>query len=423
MAVSPGGVFVGRGAGGVIKAGLDQQDEGLFGADPVPPLGFTALAPEASRRRPRGDVRCRGSVLANGLVQVSVGRGGALSLLDRSTGRRYDGLLRLEDEADAGDTYTFSPARPRGFARSAGPVRTRVLAAGPLVGVVESRWAFARNRIGARLVVRLHAASPIVHCRLELDNRAGDHRLRARIPTGLAGTELLAGAQLGALRRAPVRFHQREFPAETPVATAPVHRFAAAARGERGLALLLPGFAEIEWTSGGDLLLTLLRAVGALSRGDLPARPGHAAWPEPVPLAQCPGRQGVDLALVPVGETELERPDRILNCWEDAFLPVQAFWLADATELALPGDGIALEGDGLVCSAIKPAEQSGGIVLRCYNARAGTVAGRWVFGSPRSRASWVRADEREGRDVPLARGCRVLAFEALPGAWATHLVE
>ena len=392
-------------------------------SDPVSPLGFSALVPAASRRRPRGDVRCRGSVLANGLVRVTVERGGALSLLDRSTGRRYDGLLRLEDEADAGDTYTFSPASPRGFVRSAGPVRTRVLAAGPLVGVLESRWAFARNRIGARLVVRLHAASPIVHCRLELDNRAADHRLRACIPTGLAGTELLAGAQLGALRRAPVRFDPREYPAETPVATAPVHRFAAAARGERGLALLLPGFAEIEWTPGGDLLLTLLRAVGALSRGDLPARPGHAAWPEPVPLAQCPGRQVVDLALVPVGETELERPDRILNCWEDAFLPVQAFWLADATEIALPRDGIALEGEGLVCSAIKPAEESRGIVLRCYNARAGTVAGRWVFGSPRRRASRVRADEREGRDVPLARGGRVLAFEAAPGAWVTHLVE
>ena len=392
-------------------------------AEAVPALGFTALAPAPPRRRPRGDVRCRGSVLANGLVRVSIGRGGALSLLDRSTGRLYGGVLRLEDEADAGDTYTFSPARPRGFVRSQGPVRTRVLAAGPLVGVLESRWAFTRNRIDARLVVRLHAGSPIVHCRLELDNRATDHRLRARIPTGLAGVELLTGAQLGALRRAPVRVDPRAYPEETPVATAPAHRFCAAARGERGVALLVPGFAEIEWTSAGDLLLTLLRAVGALSRNDLPARPGHAAWPEPVPLAQCPGLQVVELALVPVSEAELDQPDRILGHWEDAFLPVQAFWLPDATELALPRDGICLEGEGLVCSAVKPADESGGIVLRCYNARAGTVAGRWVFEAPRRRASRVRADEREGREVALAHGGRSLAFEALPGAWITHCVE
>jgi len=386
------------------------------------PLGFTALAP-VSPRRVSGDVRCRGSLLANGLVQVAVGRGGALSLRDRSTGQRYGGLLRLEDEADAGDTYTFSPARPTGFTRSAGPVRTRPLASGPLVGVLESRWTFARDRIGARLVVRLHAASPIVHCRLELDNRAGDHRLRARVPTGLAGAELLAGTQFGALRRAPVRFDPRAYPAETPVGTAPAHRFAAAARGRRGLALLAPGFAEIEWTSGGDLLLTLLRAVGSLSRSDLPMRPGHAAWTEPTPLAQCPGRQVVELALVPVNEGELERPDRILEHWEDAFLPVQAFWLADATDIALSADAIALEGDGLICSAIKPAEESGAVVLRCYNARAEPVEGRWVFATPRRRASRIRADERGGEAAPLARGGRALVFHAAPGAWVTHIVE
>lgn len=396
-------------------------------ADAVPPLGFTALVPAAPRRRVRGDVRGDGAVLSNGPVRVSVGRGGALSLLDRSTGERYDGLLRLEDEADAGDTYTFCPARPRGLVRSAGPVRTRLLAPGPLVGVLESRWQFARDRIGARLVLRLHAGSPVVHCRLELDNRARDHRLRARIPTGLARADLVTGAQVGAIRRSAARFDPREYSAESPVATAPAHRFAASARDGRGLALLVPGFAEIEWTSTGDLLLTLLRAVGALSRGDLPVRPGHAAWPAPVPLAQCPGRQAVDLALVPVSAAEAPRPDRMLRYWEDAFLPVQAFWLADATGITAPGGDIALEGDGLVCCAVKPAEASGGggggVVLRCYNAGADAAEGRWVFGVPRRRASRVRADEREGRDAPLTHGGRVLAFDAAPGAWVTHLVE
>lgn len=282
---------------------------------------------------------------------------------------------------------------------------------------------FGRGRVGARLVVRLHGASPIVHCRLELDNRGADHRLRARVPTGLAGTELLAGAQVGAVRRAPVRLDGRACPAEAPVPTAPAHRFAAAADAEQGMALLMPGFAEIEWMAGGDLLLTLLRAVGALSRGDLAVRPGHAAWPEPVPLAQCLGRQVVEVALVPVSEAELKRPDRILEYWEDAFLPVQAFWLADATEIAASSEGLALEGEGLVCSAIKPAEESGGVVIRCYNAREEPVEGRWVFAAPRRRAFRVRADEREGQETPLARGGRVLAFEAAPHAWVTHLVE
>ncbi len=394
-----------------------------FALDRAGPLGFSALAPVPGRARAAGDVRVRGTTLANDAVEVSMGRGGALSLLDRASGERYEGLLRLEDEADAGDTYTFSPAQPRRLTRSAGPVRTRVLASGPLVGVLESVWTLAGGGVGARLAVRLHAASPMVHCRLELDNRACDHRLRARIPTRLAGAELLTGTQFGSLRRSSVRFDPAAFPAEAPVATAPAHRFAAASRGTRGVALLVPGFAEVEWTSGGDLLLTLLRAVGCLSRGDLPVRPGHAAWPEPTPLAQCPGRQVIELALTVGAERELGRPDRLLDRWEEAFLPVQAFWLPDATDVALPADPIALEGEGLVLSTLKTAEESAGVILRCYNPRPEPVDGAWVFEAPRTRARQVRADERGGDEVTLLDEGRRLPFSAAPGAWVTLLVD
>jgi alpha-mannosidase len=221
-----------------------------------------------------------------------------------------------------------------------------------------------------------------------------------------------------------VRFDPRDYPDEMPVRTAPVHRFAVAARGRRGLALLLPGFGEIEWTPAGDLLLTLLRAVGHLSRGDLPTRPGHAAWAEPTPLAQCGGLQVVELALAPVPEPALDRPDRVLELWEEAFLPIQTFWLPDATELSPSDDTIALEGEGLVCSAIKPAEESpDGLVLRCYNARTKPVEGCWRFGRPRQRAWRVRADERGAAEAQLADDGRLLLFRAEPLAWVTHLVR
>ncbi len=394
-----------------------------FALERVGPLGWTELATIDRRSRPAGDVRARGATLANALVDVAVGRGGALSLLDRTSGERYEGLLRLEDEADAGDTYTFSPAQPRRLVRSAAPVRVRILASGPLVGVLEATWALSGGRVGARLVVRLHAGSPVVHCRLEIDNRAADHRLRARIPTRLVGADLLTGSQMGSLRRSPVDVGPGPFPVEAPVATVPVHRFAAAARSARGLALLVPGFAEVEWTRGGDLLLTLLRAIGSLSRGDLPVRPGHAAWPAPTPLAQCPGRQVVELAMLPGTERELGRADRVLERWEEAFLPVQAFWLPDATDLTLPADPIALEGEGLILSAVKTAEESGALVLRCYNPRAEPVAGAWIFGASRTAARLVRADERGGSEVPFTEGGRRLPFSAAPGSWVTHLVD
>jgi len=125
---------------------------------------------------------------------------------------------------------------------------------------------------------------------------------------------------------------------------------------------------------------------------------------------------------VPVDAAGLRRPDRLLRHWEDAFLPLQALWLPDATEIAIPPGTLALEGPGLVCSAVKPAEESAGVVLRCYNAGLEPVEGRWVFGTARKRATRVRADERGGDEASLTQAGRALGFQAAAGEWVTHIV-
>src|SRR5207247_10924062 len=118
----------------------------------------------------------------------------------------------------------------------------------------------------------------------------------------------------------------------------------------------------------GDLLLTLLRAVGEMSRGDLPTRPGHAGWPTSTPLAQCPGRTRVELAVAPVSQAELERGDALPSLREDAFLPLRGFWLRDAVDLAPTPVDIAREGSGLVVSAGKRAQQGSPRVRPCCHA-------------------------------------------------------
>src|SRR5204862_4017601 len=135
------------------------------------------------------------------------------------------------------------------------------------------------GQVEIRFVVMLHADSAVVRCIIDIDNQATWHRLRARVPTQLAGVPAVAGAPFGSVARPPVVMRAADYPLETPVTTAPAQRFVAVADGRRGLALLAPGFFEYEWTRRGDLVLTLPRCVGELSRGDLPTRPGHAGWP------------------------------------------------------------------------------------------------------------------------------------------------
>src|SRR5207247_4753326 len=149
--------------------------------------------------------------------------------------------------------YTYSPPAGDRTVRVAGPITVRRLAAGPLVAALEARYAIGR-RVAVRLVVMLHADSPIVRCILEIENSAPWHRLRARTPTGLGGAAAVAGTAFGSIARAPLSSRAAGYALETPVATAPAHRFVAAAVGRRGLALLAPGFFEYEWTEAGDLV-------------------------------------------------------------------------------------------------------------------------------------------------------------------------
>src|SRR5438309_1516047 len=331
------------------------------------------------------------------------------------------------------------PVRDR-IVRAAGPIRVRRLAAGPLVAALEATFALRAGkgvtqlrqvnsvtqsrpgRVEVRLVVMLHADSPVVRCILDLDNQATWHRLRARVPTDLTGVPAVAGAAFGSVARPPVVVRAAEYPLETPVPTAPAQRFVAVADGRRGLALLAPGFFEYEWTRRGDLVLTLLRCVGELSRGDLPTRPGHAGWPTATPLAQCLGMSRVELAIAPVSQAELERGDLIPSLWEDAFLPVRGFWLRDAGDLVVPPIDIALEGTGLVVSAVKPAQQGSPLVLRCYNATGRRAPGAWRFGEGVKSAHRVRADERESTALVLEGRGKTVRFVAEPHEIVTILV-
>jgi len=393
-----------------------------FRAPTVPGLGLATLTVGAPAPVSKGeDVRAHGRSLQNRFVEVTLESNGALTLVDRRREERYVDLLRLEDEGDAGDAYTYCPPARDRVKLSAGPIAVRRLAGGPLVAALEARFEITRG-IDARLIVQLHADSPMVRTILEIDNRNQRHRLRARVPTALAGASALAGGAFGTVERPAVTADPAAYPRETPVRTAPAQRFVAMARGSRGLAVFAPAFFEYEWTAKGDLLITLLRAIGDLSRGDLPTRPGHAAWPTAIPGAQCLGTTRIELALATISVAEVEGGHVLPHLWEEAFLPLTALWLRDAAGLTPAPVDIALEGAGLVFSALKPAQIGSPMVLRCYNATGRKTAGAWRFGDGIKTAHRVRADEREAVGLVLEQRGRIVRFVAEPHEIVSILV-
>jgi alpha-mannosidase len=398
-----------------------------FRAPPLPGLGFTVLEP-AERQRAVVDtaVRAGPRSLDNGLLALTIAQDGTVTLADRRTGLLYPSLLGLESAGDAGDTYTWAPRAGDRVRRVAGPVDVRIVARGPLLAALEVRGRLANptGYVDVRLILTLHAGSPVLRCTLLLDNRAIDHRLRLRVPTGVPGVAAVAGTQFGTVMRTAAAAPTSHYPRETPVATAPAQRFVAVADGPRGLAVLAPGFFEYELGANGDLRVTLLRAVGQLSRENLPTRPGHAGWPVATPMAQCLGLDRLQLAIVPVEAADLWAGSRLAQEWEDVFLPPRALWLRQATPLSAPACDIRLEGRGLVFSSAKLPEQGDGLVLRCWNARGDAVSGAWRLGRAAARALRVRADERAtGGELGLADGGHTVPLSVEPHGIATVRVE
>ncbi len=406
----------------------DEVDRVLiaFDSPPVPGLGFLGLVPTRGPATPPVcGLDVRDGSMANRFLEVHVAPDGRITLIDRRTGEHYRDILHLVDERDLGDTYTPYVPADVATTRSIRRVRCRVLARGPLVGALELRFTMrsaGHGEIAGRLVLVLHADSPVLRVHLEIDNGAIDHRLRLRVPVG-TGAAAIAGAAFGFERREAVATHDDQLPAEQPVATAPAHRYVAAGGDGRGLAVLSPGFFEYEWTNERELLVTVIRGVGELSRGTLPTRPGHAGWPMATPDAQEPGRHVIELAVAPVDDADLADPTELEQLWEETFAAPQATFVRDfvGDRAAMASIGIGLEGRGLVFSSLKPAETSDGFVLRCYNTDSAPVAGRWIFRSPIGRVMLVRADETivAPLDVPDRQ---VVEFTAPPRGIVTILV-
>jgi mannosylglycerate hydrolase len=316
-----------------------------------------------------------GRTIENRRYRVTAADDGTLTVLDRRTGAAVQGLHRLEDVGDRGDSYTFCPLdgdRPHALRRA----RVRITANGPVWAELElayelelpSRLEPDRRARGAESVacpvvtrVRLWARSERIEFTTSVANQASDHRLRVRFACPAPVETVRAEGHFAVVHR-PARPSLSESWFEPPHTTN--HTLGAVAGG--GLVLLGKGLPEYEATENGELALTLLRCVGWLSRDDLSTRRGGAGPQIQVPGAQCHGEHVFEYA-VELGEP----PDaELLRRSQD----YRFDFVEGAPGVALESPVGAIAGD-LVFSALKAAEDGDGVVLRVFRTGGGAPGG------------------------------------------------
>jgi alpha-mannosidase len=251
------------------------------------------------------------------------------------------------------------------------------------------------------------------------ENCARDHRLRVVFASGLAGGAVYADAAFAVMRRE--RIDAPAAAAELPPPTAPLHRYVTLATEDRGMTLFSDGLAEYEAMANGAVAVTLLRAVGELSRNDLPERPGHAGWPVPTPEAQSLGRFEGRFAVMLHGAGNVAYADEIERIADDVLSPLTGATLRSALSIPEPVSGVALEGEGLAFSACKESEDGEWLVLRSVNLLEREVRGRWCIGFAPREARLGRLDETPG-DMLFLDGDAV-EFDASPRSVITILVR
>jgi alpha-mannosidase len=373
-----------------LRADVIELGDGRFAEVTAPPLGWTTVRPDEAQI-PAGDP------LDNGLVAVSIRPDGTLDIV--GGGRELSGVGRLVDSADAGDSYNYAP-RPDDVEVDE-PEEVRIDLRGREVLVVRTyRWRKALVEVTMHVEVR--PGEPFVRLRISFDNPCPDHRLRFHVPLPERAEVSYAEGQFAVVERG---LEAEGGHGEVPLPTFPARGFVDAG----GVAVLLEHVLEYELVDGRQLALTLLRAIGLISRRDNPYREVNAGPEIALPAAQCRGPWSVGFALYPhTGSWHeagvLEQMER----YQHPFLTAPGTGESAVREHA----GLELSGDGVVLSALRRRRDR--LEARVVCERPEPCEAVLVLGE-----SEVRVDLRpwEIRTIVLRQGGRTNA--SLPRARST----
>ena len=401
-----------------------------FVAREVPPLGWRRLrirrlegeGAEAPEEVDAGSSEaCIEAPCAQGeAVRVCVRGDGSLDV-GLPGGVFLTGVGELEDVGDRGDSYDFDPVAEvadGGPALVPGAVRVlrerhpsgihrlrveRVVQLPEALEPDRSRRSARRTPMALVLEARVAAGVARVDLRLALEHFARDHRLRLRVPLPSLAGACAATTFDVAPRRAGAPEGQRWV--QSPVATFPQQGFVHAG----GVSVVAPGLVEAELLADPEpaLALTLLRAVGHLSRHDLHSRPGLAGPGTTTPAGQVPGPFEAWLSLLPGLDPAGARA---------AELGLRAAWSGARPRVPEAATVLALVPETLLLSAFKPAQDGEGVILRVLNPGDEDCEARVELGFEPADARAVRLDEAPAPHAVWREGPRTLRFRAPPHA-------
>ncbi len=383
----------------------------LTASVPVPALGWSAVRAVQGEGDLTHPVRVDGRSMRNGRITVEVAGDGTLSLT-AADGTRTDGVGRIEEGGDVGDSYNYGPPPADRIVDAPDAVAVETMLAGPVRGRLHVSRAYAwpaaalpdgSGRAEAveptevTTEVELRAGEPFVRVAVAFDNRSDDHRVRFVVPLPRHADVSHAEGQFAVVERGMAGeggYH------EEPLATYPAHGWVDAG----GVALLLDHLSEYELIDDGRALaFTVLRSMGLISRNDNPYRQDPAGPEIAIPNAQMRGRWRTTFAIAPhagawaeggVVEAAERYRHELISAYGSA--PPDAAWPPEDAG----SDALALEGELIELSALR--RRDGWIEARIVNLSAERRSAVLRGGIVEAREASLRGEP--GADIEVAQG-------------------
>lgn len=377
--------------------------------------------------------------LDNGLVRVEV-QDAYLNILDYATGWTFRHLNMLEEEADAGDAWDFSPPWLAGeMVRSAhftcnlveqGPVRAALKIQGVmnvpacLEGDIRSQ---RRLDMAVSFLVTVYRGIRRVDIQATIDNTARDHRIRLYVPLRLKTNTILSQGDLAIICRPIKPKETTEAWRQPPTLFYPCREWVAAHDAVKGLAVAVKGMYDYEstvnsLTGEAELRFTLLRGFQKMGRLNTFQREGPASDANDTPGAQCLGVQTMEWAYVPYTPTSDDQAPFLAET--DSFLyPPVTHAVRHEEERNETLAGIALpfawEEKNLCFSAFKKCQDDECYVLRFFENQGKALDTHIRL--PLAKKAWLsNMNEDTLEEVPLEKHCvkvHVCAYQAVTIKW------
>ncbi|VDG18932.1 alpha-mannosidase [Lactobacillus plantarum] [Lactiplantibacillus mudanjiangensis] len=321
---------------------------------------------------------------------------GTMTIFDKKSQQTYERVLDVENQADDGDEYDFSPLRGDQPIYSADLIKDADIQVEerPLSYVATISYTLIlptdlKNRLKktnvahAAMIVKftltIAKASRTIQVVAKINNQVKDQRTRVLIPTNIIATESVADNQFGMIKR-PVhdpmlKVWQRDHWDERPDEIYPFLTNVSLS-DQQTVSVFTNSSREYEVVNETMIALTMFRSVDWLGKSDLVRRPGrpsgiHAATPDGEMIGSLTLDFGIRINPESLADADVAKMAKEYLSPVESYnqIPFEAMHLNPvATTLPQQYEVSVPVPLSAVVSVIKVSEDDSKMLLRCFNA-------------------------------------------------------